>query len=221
MKRSILLAIVITCTSFFTLQSKAQEAIAEGVVAYNVVMESESGTAHARTQSGTYRIIFRNKWIRKDLVLENGFSHTIIWDDTKKTGYSLQLIAGKKYAVQLSMDDIDAVTKPYIDFLISDSSDREEWIAGYKCRAVTVSYKNGQTAELCCTDEVQLAETRLYDWLPGMTSLPLSFDFKTEAAIRMRLQLDYLLNAPVSRSEFRVPREYRMITNEEYKRLIQ
>lgn len=197
----------------------AQEPFAEGCIVYTVTMDPAESSAGITSHSGTYRIYLRNRMIRKELELDNGYRHVLIWDGSKRTGYSLQATGGRQYAVQLTREDIEAPSKRYRKFTITDLREEKQSIAGYTCQPATVNYPDGTKANLCYTKDRKLSEAPMYDWLPGISFLPLSFEIKNEAGILMRFQADYLLAAPMEHSLFRVPEGYHIISNNEYKKL--
>ncbi len=197
----------------------AQEPFTEGCIVYTVTMDPGESHTGITSHSGTYRIYIRNRMIRKELELDNGYRHILIWDGSKRTGYSLQTTAGRQYAVQLTRDDVEAPSKRYRKFTLTDLREEKRSIAGYTCQPATVNYTDGTKANLCYTKDRKLSEPLMYDWLPGISFLPLSFEIKNETGILMRFHSDYLLAAPMERSLFRVPEGYHIISNEEYKRL--
>ncbi len=209
-----LLPLLLLCAS-----AAAQESFTEGCIVYTVTMDPGESSAGITSHSGTYRIYIRNRMIRKELELDNGYRYVLIWDGSKRMGYSLQTTAGKQYAVQLTREDMEAPLKKYRKFTITDLREEKRSIAGHACQPATVRYTDGTTAHLCYTKERKLSEPLMYEWLPGISSLPLSFEIKNEAGILMRFHSDYLLAAPMERSLFRVPEGFHIISNEEYKRL--
>ncbi len=197
----------------------AQQPFTEGCIVYAVSIDTEAPPKGITRHSGTYRLYIRNRMMRKELELDNGYKHILIWDGNKRTAYSLQTTADRPYAVQLTQQDVEASSKKYRKFGLTDQQEEQISIGGYNCQPAVATYTDGTKADLCYSKEWKLSEQLMYDWFPAISFLPLSFEVKNEPGVLMHFRADYLLAAPMERSLFRVPEGYHIISNQEYKNM--
>jgi len=196
----------------------AQKPFVEGCITYTVSMDPAADDAGITRHAGRYRIYLKDQMIRKELELDNGYRSTILWNGSTREAYSLQVTADQQFAVQLRQQDLEAAQKPYKKFRISDAKG-SDLLAGWQCRMAVVSYPGGTESHICYSKDWKVAEPLLFDWFPGITVLPLSFEFRNPSGVLLRFHAETLVAAPMENALFRVPPEYRIISNEEYKKL--
>jgi len=211
----ILLLVGLMCPVF----AGAQQSFVEGCITYTVSMDPEGDPSGMTRHAGRYRIYLKDRMIRKELELDNGFRSVILWNGATRTAYSLQATADQHYAVQLSKEDLEAAQKPYLKFKLNDT-EGEDHLAGWPCRRAMVNYGNGrQGTTLCYSPAWKINEPMLFEWFPGITVLPLSFEFRNAAGVLLRFHAETIVAAPMDHALFRLPPDYRIISNQEYKKL--
>jgi hypothetical protein len=196
--------------------ANAQQPFVEGVIVYSVSIGPVAGNAGFTEHAGTYTLTLKGASIRKELRMNSGYQNVII--ENKNTGsiYSLQLAAGQNYAIQLKAQDVEEKMKPYDGFSQKDE-DGTMTIAGQPCRKATIHYKDGSASSLYYTTTWTNPTASLFERFPGIKYIPLSFEYRNEEGITMHFAAEKLDARPVESSLFRVPPDYKIISNAEYK----
>jgi len=206
--------LLLVLASFSTL---AQESFSEGSVVYNVTIPATA--TNPAKQIGTYTVIIKNKMVRKEFALENGFTSTLIYNIAAGTAVSLKDIPNRKFAIQLNVADLKKQYKQYEGFKLNESGQSTN-TGGYSCKQATLTYKDGKTINICLSAWT-LPDPMIFEYFPAIKYLPLSFEFINEEGKMIVFEAKEVLRTPVESSLFRVPTDYKIITNEEYKKLSQ
>lgn len=210
MRYSLLVLLILLCVS-----AGAQKPFTEGILRYKVKLKSPDN----RTYKGYYTFTFKGPHVKKELKLDNGFEDVVLIDCGTGKVYSLQNRNGKKFAIQLSMEEIVKKQDAFLGFTVSDQeSDRQE-IDGFAVSKGKVSYKDGSSAEIFYSKDWYPLQSITYERFPGAKFLPMSYSYTDEHGISMDFETDKLLLEPVENAVFRIPPEYKMISYEEYKEL--
>ena len=194
--------------------SVAQKPFTEGIVRYAVKLKSPDN----RSFQGYYTFTFKGPHIKKELKLDNGFEDVVLVDCGTGKVYSLQNRNGKKFAIQLSMDEMSKRQQTYLGFTVKDDGSTAT-IAGYAVSKGHVSYKDGSSAEISYSKDWYPAQSISFERFPGARFLPMGFSYTDEHGIAMEFEADKLSLEPVENSAFRIPPDYKMISYEEYKQL--
>lgn len=203
--------------AFIAPKALAQQAFAEGVITYAVTLEPPANQEGVTQYSGTYTITIKGLDVRKELVLNNGFKATILTDGGKL--YTLREAQGAQYAIQLDPQDMEARTKKYAGYRLMGQDNVPE-IAGLPATFTNVVYPDGSRAELIYTTQWTVAtDLQLFERLPGLTQLPLSYRQRNEDGTAMFFKATSVAETPVAGSVFKIPVGYKIITSEEYKKL--
>ena len=193
----------------------AQKPFVEGTIAYKIQIESADG----KVFYGTYTFTFKNGHIRKDLKLNSGYEDVVIINTALGTAYSLQTNNGKKYAIQLSMDELSNKQKNYTDFKLKEDKTTGKIIAGYTVFKGQVTYKNGTSCEIYYTPEWCPDKTLTYERFPDARFMPLSYSYTDEKGVTMRMEAEKVSATPVENSVFRLPADCKIISYGEYKQM--
>ncbi len=200
---------------FSSLPVWAQKALTEGYINYNVKLESPD----KKVFTGTYTFTFKGTQLRKDLQLSNGYRHVIILNSATNVIYSVQNINGKKYAVELAMDDVMKKQEKYVNFTLTNEEVQANHVAGCVAYKSKINYKDGSSADLCYTKEWYPAIPVTYNRYPDSRFMPLIFSYKDEDGIIMYFEAEKIEAAPVENANFRIPNDYTIISNAEYKQM--
>ena len=171
-----------------------------------------------RTYKGYYTFTFKGPHIKKELKLDNGFEDVVLIDCGTGKVYSLQNRNGKKFAIQLSMEEMSKRQQPYLGFTVKDDGGTAN-IAGYAVNKGRVSYKDSSWADISYSKDWYPAQAISFERFPAARFLPMGFSYTDEHGIAMEFEADKLLLEPVENAVFRIPPEYKMISYEEYKEL--
>lgn len=202
--------------SFFSFRSEAQQVFVEGVIRYSVSIGPVSDSTGFTEHAGTYTIIVKGSQLRKELAMNTGYKNVILTNGNTSTAYSLQSAGGQSYAIQLSMQDLKDRQKPYEGFKLQDFPGKMT-IAGLPCEKASVTYKDGSKSSLYYTTMWATSDGNMYDRFPGIKNIPMAFEYRNDDGIVMHFQAEKLDAVPVESALFRVPPDYKIISNAEYK----
>lgn len=201
---------------FIADNATAQQRFEEGAIVYSVSVGPLEGNAGYTEHAGTYTITVKGAYLRKELRMNSGYQNVILVNRNTGTIYSLQPANGQRFAIQLRASDIEDKMKPYRGF-----SEKAEpgtmTIAGQPCRKATIQYKDGSSSVLYYTTAWTTSDSALFERFPGLPYIPLSFEYRNDEGITMHFAAEKLEVTPVENSLFRVPPDYKIISNAEYK----
>jgi len=201
----------------FTYAAAAQQPFVEGRIKYSVNIGPVSDNAGYTEHAGTYTIIVKGNQIRKELDMNTGYQSIILINTNMNTAYSLQSHGGQRYAIQLSMDDLLKKQQAYQGFTQKDMTGKMT-IASLPCEKTIITYKDGTTSVLYYTTAWLAPAMPMFDRFPGIQYVPLSFEYRNEEGITMHFQAEQLEASPIESALFRIPPDYKLISNEEYKK---
>jgi len=197
------------------IHAMAQKPFTEGVIVYKIKLESPD----QKMFTGTYTFTFKGPQIRKELKLDNGYQDIELFNVSAGQVYSLQNMNGKKYAIQLNMNDILKAQEKFAGYSVSNEEGNTKHIAGCAAYKANLSYKDGIASEVYYTKDWRPANTITFERFPDAKFLPLNYSYKDENGISMHFEADKVSAGPVESSIFRIPPDYKMISNEEFKQL--
>ena len=193
----------------------AQKPFIEGVISYKVQLE----TTDKNLYSGVYTFTFKNGQLKKELKLNNGYQDIVIMNTDKNTAYSLKIKNGKKYAIQLSMDEIAKRQKKYTGYTFKEDKNNGKIIAGFTTFKGEISYPDGTHSDIYYTPEWYPDKPVTFERFPEAKFMPLSFTLTDDNGFIMSMDADKVNIAPVEDAVFRIPSDYKIIYHNEYKQL--
>ncbi len=217
MKHILILAISLLCL-FGTTTALAQQPFVEGTIVYAVRIGPVAGGTGFTEHAGTYTLTVKGASLRKELKMNSGYRNIIIQNSNTDAIFSLQPAAGQNYAIQLRMQDIRERQRPYEGF-VQKEEEGPMTIAGQPSKKASVTYKDGSSSSLYYTTAWTSPHPSLFDRFPGIKYIPLTFEYRNEEGITMHFAAERIESSPVESSLFRVPPDYKIISNEEYKAL--
>ena len=199
-------------------KSTAQQAFVEGQIVYSVSIGPVAGGTGFTEHAGTYTITVKGANQRKELKMNSGYRNVILQNNNTGVIYSLQYTGGQNYAVQLKLQDIKERQKPY-DGFVQKEEQGTMTIAGQECHKAKVTYKDGSTSTLYYSPSWLSPDYSLFDRFPGIKYVPLNFEYRNEEGITMHFAAERIEAKPVESALFRLPPDYKIITNAEFKAL--
>ncbi|MBS1586331.1 MAG: hypothetical protein JSS82_12380 [Bacteroidetes bacterium] len=190
----------------------AQKPFVEGTIQYSVKLSA--GAAVQR--SGTYLITVKGKQIKKEFRLEDLDNTILINGD--EAAYSLKASQGKKYAIQLDAKELMNRSARYADFKVNDET-ANGLVAGLSTQKAKVAYKDGSTADILYSKDWKPADAHLFEHFPAINGLPLDFTYQAENGALIHFHAEKVEMSPVENAVFRLPKDYRIISNAEYQQL--
>lgn len=202
---------------FSSLHTFAQQQLVEGELVYSVSIR-KGGANEPFTKAGTYSIFLKGSTVRKHMNLHTGYNNTIIINNSDGSVYSLKESAANKFAIQLSLQELQIREKPFQDFTLTNT-DGHVTIAGFKAQKGNVRYKDGSQFPIAYTPDFSISQPYVFNHLPGISVVPLFFEIANENGTTMRFEAEKVAARPVESSLFKIPAEYKIISNEEYRQI--
>lgn len=196
--------------------ASAQRTFTEGEIVYRVQLTAPDNT----TVSGQYIFTIKDAEIKKELRLDNGYIDITLLNCANNTVYSLQNRNGTKYAIELSMAELLQKQQRYKGFRLSGEAPANQKMAGYNAYRAQIIYPDGSATEIQYTKEWRPAQTVTFNRFPDAQFFPLSF-YYNEPTGNMRFNAQKMEACPVDAAVFRIPKDYKMISYDVYKQLIQ
>lgn len=191
----------------------AQKKLVEGSITYKATMKNSDGTA----KEGTYIISVKNKQVRKEIRIGGDFENVVVVDNSGKI-YSLKSMDGRNFAVEMTPDDYEKRNAKYTGGTVKDAG-QTKIISGQNAQKATISYKDGNTADLFYTKDWLIEAPYLFERFQGLEGVPLAFDYKNDQGVVITFEAVKMDEDIVENSKFKVPAGYKMISNEEYRNL--
>jgi len=196
--------------------ANAQQQFVEGRIIYAVSIGPVSDSSGFSEHAGTYKIIVKGNQVRKELAMNTGYENILLVNNTNGNAYSLVNNGGQHYAIQLTIADLKERQKRYEGFTQKEQAGKMT-IAGWPAEKALISYKDGTSSSLYFTTSWQVNDGGIFDRFPEIKNIPLSFEYRNEEGIIMHFQAEKLEAIPVESALFRVPADYKIISNSEYK----
>ncbi|MBX2905113.1 MAG: hypothetical protein KF744_03690 [Taibaiella sp.] len=207
--------ILLLCLLLCAGSAAAQKPFTEGTLTYKVELTTPEG----EVIKGIYIFSIKDGEIKKELKMDNGFEDVTLLYCEKHAIYTLQSREGKKYAIQLSMDDLVKKQERYKGFTVERESEQKHKVAGTTVFKGKLRYTDGSTTEILYTKEWKPVQAVTFNRFPDAPFFPLSFAYKEPSGISMRFDAETMDVTPVATSAFQIPPDYKMISYEEYKQL--
>ncbi len=202
---------------FLSLPLFAQKKFSEGVISYDIVINTGSSKPRAADlfDGATSTVYLKGAKSRTDMVSSLGTQSTII-DGTKNLVYILKEYGEQKYLIQLSPANWKDANKKNenVQFTFDDES---KTILGYKCTKAIGKLADGSTFTVWYTKDL-VPENNDFQYVNK--SLPgLAMEYES---IMGNLKITYTVSKintePVQAAKFDIPKAgYRILTYEESK----
>lgn len=189
----------------------AQKPFTEGAIIYKITMSPEEKDINP----GSYSIIVKGDMIRKEMKLA-GLDYTILINCSTNKVYSLRCRNGKNYAIELTMEEMAKEQEKFKGYTLTTAKNENKKIAGCQVSWGNVTYKDGSTAFVGYSKDWKPSRTITYERFPDANFLPLNFFYKNEAGITVTFVAQKVDPCPIENAVFRIPRDYKIISNTEY-----
>ncbi len=196
----------------------AQQIFKEGALSYNVTIQGPADQYEGvKEYKGTYVITIKGNMQHKELKLDNGFNDITIVDGNKEKVYSLREFGRKQYAIELDNNILKDKAKVWRGFSLS-SDGTQHVVSNMKGYKGVVKYPNGNTCDIYYSKDWQPG-TDMFEHFPEIQVLPLSYIINSTGGMDMHFKITSIEARPVEQSIFRIPRNYKIISYEEYKQM--
>lgn len=206
--------LLICCSIYST--AMAQKKFSEGRIVYDVTLDPPANHEGVSQYTGSYVLTIKNKQLKKEFSLNNGFENIMIYPG-EQVVYSIKNIGNKKYAIQLNAEAAQQPYKKYENGKLNDKG-KSAPLLGYDTRKGVMVYKDGSNTEVTYSADI-VATVQVFERFPDMQGLPMDFRFTTDDGVILHFRVREIQETPVESITFKVPVQYKIITNEEFQKM--
>lgn len=207
---------VLLCVAFLTaFNSEAQKVLTEGVLVYNMAVETGSGQPKMADMfdGATTTVYLKGNLSRVELVSGLGKEATI-HNASKGTATILKDYSGQKLMITLTQADWQANNKKYNGISFEPTGETAV-ISGYKCQQVIAKLNNGTTFTVWYTPDIKVANTSYDVQFKNLPGLAVQYEM-TSGSMKFKFTLAKIAFESVPASKFDIPTSgYRVMTYQE------
>lgn len=214
-KRLLILGVAI----FFFGSVKAQKTLSEGVLVYNMGVETGAGEASMADMfdGATTTVYLKGNMSRVEVVSGLGREATI-HDAGIGKGVILKDYSGQKLMITMTPDDWEANNKKYKGISFEPTGETAV-ISGYNCRKAIAKMGNGSTFVVYYTEEVKVGNSSYDPQFKNLPGLAVQYEM-TSGKRKFKFTLSKIGFEQVPVSRFDIPTSgYRVMTYQETKTL--
>lgn len=196
-------------------QIKAQRVFSEGVLVYNMTVETGSGQPKMADMfdGATTTVYLKGNLSRVDLVSGLGKESTI-HNAAKGTATILKDYSGQKLMITLTPADWEANNKKY-NGITFESTGETATISGFKCEKAIAKLRNGTNFTVWYTPDAKVANASYDVQFKNLPGLAVQYEM-TSANMKLKFTLSRISYETVSSSRFDIPTSgYRVMTYQE------
>ncbi len=202
---------------FAGINSFAQKLLNEGQAIYNITIDPSHDGEGLVQYKGTYTVYVKGNKVRRELELDNGFRDVSIYNKDAGTSYTLRIMGSKGYAIELDPIEVDEEISRWAGFSIDERSEHKD-IIGEHAHKATVKYKNSQECDIFYTKKWEPSPV-MFVHFPEIKVMPLEYVIANAKGVNMYFSIKSIYQKPIEDKLFRVPKEYKIVTSDEYKRI--
>lgn len=166
---------IIFIFSAFTIQTKAQKALSEGTVTYNMSVEDNADATIANTlNSATLTLYTKGLMIRTDFK-SNLVNQSIIFNGKENTATILKELGGNKFLINLTKLNWDDFNQKYNDITFTISNETKN-ILGYECKKAIATLKNQSTFTVYFAPALTMSNKEYNRQFKGLEGFPLEYE---------------------------------------------
>ena len=197
-------------------RSSAQKSFVEGELIYLVTIESNNIELSKTKSSGTLTLMLKGNCVVKTLDLNTGFKNSIIYNHLKKASYSLRNIGREKVALLLDSDQLSKKQDRCSTLRVEELTTDIQTILNFKTERAKLHCNNSNPIIIYYTQDWNISSPYLFDEFSSFHFLPLLFDINNDDGSIIHFELKKIEAKPMDNSLFEVPKDYKIITSEEY-----
>jgi hypothetical protein len=196
--------------------AQAQKTFTEGTLLYTLTISSATG--QEATISGKMQITVKGNKLSKEFSLASGAKSLFVVRGDENIAYSLINANNKQYAIEFNAAELKKKKQVCDKVKTTQVPDDKETVAELKAGKMNVSCGTN-TAILYYARDWKISNTFIFEEFPGLDYLPLSFDITDHAGRVLHYELKKCSPEPIDESSFRVPANYKIISEKEYQQL--
>lgn len=200
-------------TLFLTyIVANGQKVFSEGTIKYDVYQNNET------KPSGIYHISVKSGNIRRELVMNNGFSNITLFQFKSGKSYSLNLEHENKYALEMLPEELKAKNKKFEAAVITPKENIKK-LCGYNAQEASVNYQDGNQISIYYTKDLIPQGEAFNAMFPGLQGIALEYEVIGNSGVKMRFVASMLSIKVIDSQIFEVPADYKLVSKEELQKL--
>lgn len=210
-KGYLLLAVMIG----LSISVKAQKIFSEGVLVYNMTVETGSGQPKMADMfdGATTSVYLKGNLSRVELVSGLGKEATI-HNASKGTATILKDYSGQKLMITLTAADWEANNKKYNGITFEPTGETAT-ISGYKCQKAIAKLSNGTNFTVFYTTDIKIANTSYDAQFKSLPGLAVQYEM-ISGSMKFKFTMSKISFESVPSSKFDIPTSgYRVMTYQE------
>ena len=208
-------SILLLACLFVSLTAKAQKNLHEGMLVYNMSVETGSGEPKMADMldGATTTIYIKGDESRLELVSGLGREATI-YNAATGNGVILKDYSGQKLMITLTSRDWEANNNKY-EGIVFENTGEMSVISGFNCRKVIAKLKNGTSFTVFYTTDVKIANKSYDPQFKTLPGLPVQYEMQS-GDMKFKFTLAKISFDAIPASKFEIPKSgYRVLTYEE------
>lgn len=198
--------------------AKAQRAMNEGTLIYNIsVSSSENNKVASALDGATLNIYLKGNQSRGEMLSKLG-KEAGVYNSTSGTGFILKDYSGQKLMITMDKKNWEKKNHFYssLKFKVEDYNGT---MSGYKVKKATASLPTGKDFIVYFTPDVTLSNKTYNNAFPQLNGLPVQYELES-GNITFKYVLKSVSSEPVNSSLFEMPKsDYRVMTYDESQQL--
>lgn len=197
--------------------SRAQQTFVEGELKYRINIKQNNPEASKQELNGTLLIKLKSGAVLKELTLDNNTKTTqlILSAGRKKQSYSFVQVGDKNFAVQQDFKQLEQKIGRCKSFNLQELPIEAQSYGGFKTQRATISCNDQRPFTISYTKEWSINNPYIFEEFSSFTHLPLAYQINLDNGSQINCSFISIKSSPMNNSEFEVPKNYTIISQEE------
>ncbi len=218
MKKLISIILLFVFIFLINLNAGAQQVISEGKVIYHISYpDMEMDPQMAAMMPSESVVYFKDHLSRTEMSIGSGIHSITILNSKTNEITTLMDMMGTKTATVISEDQKNKEKKSGNDNSFELLNESKE-IAGYMCKKAVMKNSDGSSLEIFYTDKI-LSRSQFGKQWKNFKGFPMEYQVAAEG-FNMKLKAIKVSAEKVSDDQFKIPPEYKLMTQEEFSKML-
>jgi hypothetical protein len=195
----------------------AQKKFIEGDITYSLKIAQNQMDDGQQNVKGIFKIKIKGEKLLKEMILENGFNNTILYNGINNSYFSFRKVGNQSFAIQLNKDHFEKQRANCAQMNIEPLMGDIKTIKNFRTEKAKLLCNNQKPIIVQYTKDWSLNNTHLFDEFPQFQFLPLAFEIVKNDGSIFSFELINIEEKLMDNGEFEIPNGYKIITQEEFK----
>ncbi len=200
---------------FFATKAAAQKQFVEGEIVYKVNISTNSLNVKPTVLHGTMKLYLKGNAVLKQLQLEGGYTRTQLFK-LQGASYTFINLGDKNFALQNDHLEFEKTLKQCSHYVLQNESPELKSIAQFKTFKAQLDCNHLNPFTIYYTKEWRINNPYLFETFSSFQYLPLEYTLQNADGSIIHATLERILSMPLDNSLFEIPKEYKIISREEY-----